>query len=226
MLGTYSIAKSAKQEKVERFVLISTDKAVNPTNVMGASKRMAEMVCQDLQEEKDTRFIIVRFGNVLGSSGSVIPQFKDQISKGGPLTVTHPDMTRYFMSVQEASQLVMQAGLMGKGGEIFVLDMGDSIKIVDLARNMIRLSGFDEEDIGIKYTGIRPGEKLFEEVLLNFEKTVSTSHKKLRVASSVKPDINYNKDLMEWIKTLLNKEEDLIKKELKLWVKEYKNNSS
>ena len=226
VLGTYTIAKSAKQEKVEKFVLISTDKAVNPTNVMGASKRMAEMVCQYLQEEKDTRFIIVRFGNVLGSSGSVIPQFKDQISKGGPLTVTHPDMTRYFMSVQEASQLVMQAGLMGKGGEIFVLDMGDSIKIVDLARNMIRLSGFDEKDIEIKYTGIRPGEKLFEEVLLNFEKTVSTSHKKLRVASSVKPDINYNKDLMEWIKTLLNKEEDLIKKELKLWVKEYKNNSS
>jgi FlaA1/EpsC-like NDP-sugar epimerase len=222
VLGTYILANTAQQKKIDKFVLVSTDKAVNPTNVMGASKRIAELICQNLQKVRGTSFIIVRFGNVLGSSGSVIPKFKDQISKGGPVTVTHPDMTRYFMSVQEASQLVMQASFMGKGGEIFVLDMGNPIKINNLALNMIRLSGLSDKEIKIEYSGVRPGEKLYEEVLLDLEKTIKTSHKKLRVASSVKPDKNYNKDILKWISTLFEKEESLIKKELKLWVKEYK----
>ena len=222
VLGTYILAKAAQKQKIERFVLVSTDKAVNPTNVMGASKRMAELVCQNFQTQKSTSFIIVRFGNVLGSSGSVIPKFKDQISYGGPITITHRDMTRYFMSIQEASQLVMQAGLMGKGGEIFVLDMGNPVKIIDLAKNMINLSGFNDKDIDIKFTGIRPGEKLYEEVLLDFEKTVQTSHNKLRITSSATPRKNYNTDLVKWIKALINKDENMIKKELKLWVKEYK----
>jgi FlaA1/EpsC-like NDP-sugar epimerase len=219
--GTYTLAKACKDVGIERFVLISTDKAVNPANVMGASKRLAEMVCQGLQEESGTRFVIVRFGNVLGSSGSVIPKFREQIAKGGPVTVTHPEITRYFMSIPEAAQLVMQAGLMGEGGEIFVLDMGKPVRIVDLARDMIQLSGLQPEDVEIIFTGLRPGEKLYEELLSDDERTLPTPHAKLRIAVARTADKAWVKALLEWIDSTSTYDESRIKRELKMWVEEY-----
>jgi FlaA1/EpsC-like NDP-sugar epimerase len=221
VLGTYILAKACRKARVDKFVLISTDKAVNPTNVMGATKRLAEMVCQGLQGNKGMHFVIVRFGNVLGSSGSVIPKFREQIKAGGPITVTHPKITRYFMSIPEATQLVMQAGLMGRGGEIFLLDMGEPVKIVDLAKDMIKLSGFDENEIKITFTGLRPGEKLFEELLSDDEASVPTPHPKLKIAKAKRFDQKSLPKLMKWINTLETLNEKNIKKELRSMLKEY-----
>lgn len=221
VLGTYTLASAAKKARVEKFVLVSTDKAVNPTNVMGATKRLAEMVCQGLQDKKGTRFVMVRFGNVLGSSGSVIPKFREQINAGGPITVTHPEITRYFMSIPEAAQLVMQAGLMGEGGEIFVLDMGEPVRIIDLAKDMIKLSGFSEDEIKIEFSGLRPGEKLYEELLADDEHTLPTPHEKLRIASARVVNQKWVNSLLKWIATALEKDEQLVKEELKTWVEEY-----
>lgn len=190
VLGTINLANLAVEFKTKKFVFVSTDKAVNPTNVMGATKRIAEIYVQALNNklekdnlEKRTKFITTRFGNVLGSNGSVIPRFREQIEKGGPVTVTHPDITRYFMTIPEACQLVIEAGSMGNGGEIFVFDMGKSVKIVDLAKKMIKLSGFEpNKDIEIKFTGLRPGEKLYEELLNDLENTLPTHHEKIMIA--------------------------------------------
>jgi FlaA1/EpsC-like NDP-sugar epimerase len=221
VIGTYTLAHSCKAAGVEKFVLISTDKAVNPTNVMGATKRLAEMVCQGMQDDVGTNFVIVRFGNVLGSSGSVIPKFREQIAKGGPVTITHPDITRYFMSIPEAAQLVMQAGLMGNGGEILVLDMGEPVKIANLAADMIKLSGLQLEDIKIEYVGLRPGEKLYEELLADDERTQVTPHEKLRIALARPVDQKWLDNLLLWINSVQNADEVEIKNDLKLWVEEY-----
>ena len=223
--GTSVLAHAAIQGGVEKFVLISTDKAVNPTNVMGASKRLAEMVCQSLQQEDGaqpgTRFVMVRFGNVLGSTGSVIPRFREQIANGGPITVTHPEITRYFMSIPEAVQLVLQAGLMGKGGEIFVLDMGEPVRIVDLARDMIRLSGFSENEIRIVYTGLRPGEKLYEELLAASESTLPTPHPKLRVAQAQRENAAWLNELGAWLESNAHTDAVAVKAQLARRVPEY-----
>lgn len=223
VLGTLRVAQAAKASGVERFVLISTDKAVNPTNVMGASKRLAELVCQSLQYEGGgTQFETVRFGNVLGSTGSVIPKFAEQIAVGGPVTVTHPEINRYFMSIPEAAQLVLQAASMGEGGEIFVMDMGEPVKIVDLARNMIRLSGYSEEEIRIEFTGLRPGEKLYEELLADAETTRETPHPKLRVARSRPVPSALIAELAAWLDQLgTSPSDEEVRAALRRWVPEY-----
>merc|ERR1712000_368548 len=183
--GTKTIVDLASEYNVEKFVFVSTDKAVNPTNIMGATKRIAEMYISCMQQQGKTKFITTRFGNVLGSDGSVIPLFRKQIEKGGPLTVTHKDITRYFMTIPEACQLVLEAAAMGNGGEIFVFDMGEPIKIFNLAKNMIILSGLRyPEDIDIKITGLRPGEKIYEELLADGENTKKTYHEKIMIAKS------------------------------------------
>ncbi len=189
VFGTYKTASAAGRNHVKKFVLISTDKAVNPTNIMGASKRMCEMIVQTLNHFYETDFVAVRFGNVLGSNGSVIPLFKKQIAAGGPVTVTHPDIIRYFMTIPEAVSLVLQAGAYAKGGEIFVLDMGEPVKIADLAKNMIRLSGYKlGEDIEIEYTGLRPGEKLYEELLMDEEGLQDTENKMIHIGKPIDMD--------------------------------------
>ena len=223
VLGTLRLARVAQAHNVGKFVLVSTDKAVNPTNVMGASKRLAEQVCQALQRDTGTRFVMVRFGNVLGSTGSVIPKFREQIARGGPVTVTHPEVQRYFMSIPEAAQLVLQAGWMGQGGEIFVMEMGEPVKILDLARDMIRMSGFSEEDIRIEFTGMRPGEKLYEELLADGETTQPTPHPKLRVArADDRPDAAWIETLERWITADAAPRSDAVKRELAQFVPEYR----
>lgn len=225
VLGTWLVGQHAIRVKAERFVLISTDKAVNPTNVMGATKRMAEMACEVLQKQSNntTCFQMVRFGNVLGSTGSVIPKFQEQIASGGPVTVTHPEITRYFMSIPEAAQLVLQAASMGHGGEIFVLDMGEPVKIVDLAKNMIRLSGFNEDDITIEFTGLRPGEKLYEELLADNENTLPTPHEKLRIARArpVRDSFEAFIDTLNQTQATTHQSDAQVRYALKQWVEEY-----
>jgi FlaA1/EpsC-like NDP-sugar epimerase len=222
VLSTVTLARAAQAAGTEKFVLVSTDKAVNPTNVMGASKRLAEMLVQALQAGSGTQFVIVRFGNVLGSTGSVIPRFREQIARGGPVTVTHPEIQRYFMSIPEAAQLVLQAALMGQGGEIFVLDMGEPVRIVDLAKQLIRLSGLAEGDIRIVYTGLRPGEKLYEELLADAEATLPTPHPKLRVAKGQVPiDRKLTDEVLDWLAAPGERGPDSVREQLKRWIPEY-----
>lgn len=225
-LGTLRVAEQALRHGSERFVLVSTDKAVSPTNVMGASKRLAEMICEALDVRSvetagRTRFEIVRFGNVLGSTGSVIPRFTEQIARGGPVTVTHPEIRRYFMSIAEAAQLVLQAAAMGRGGEIFVLDMGEPVRIVDLAKNMIRLSGYTEKQIEITFTGLRPGEKLYEELLADAEKTRRTGHAKLRIASSRSVAPEFLSEVRAWLVQSICIDDEQVRSALAGWVDEY-----
>ena len=218
--GTWVLARAAAAAKVEKFVLVSTDKAVNPTNVMGASKRLAEMVCQSLQNGA-TQFVIVRFGNVFGSAGSVIPRFREQIARGGPVTVTHPEITRYFMSSSEATQLLLQAGLMGRGGEVLVLDMGEPVRIVDLARDMIRLSGADPDHIRVVFTGLRPGEKLYEEPLASGETTLPTPHPKLRIAQALPGHREAVEQMVGWLERDRAAGDAEVRVWLKTWIPEY-----
>jgi FlaA1/EpsC-like NDP-sugar epimerase len=228
VIGTKIIMDLALEHNTEKFVMISTDKAVNPTNVMGASKRIAELYSMCLKNKGKTKFITTRFGNVLGSNGSVIPLFKRQIETGGPLRVTHQDITRYFMTIQEASQLVLEAGAMGKGGEIYVFDMGKSERIFDLAVKMIQLSGLKyPDDIDIEITGLRPGEKIYEELLANNENTVPTYHKKIMIANVSDIDVNLIQKKIDEL-CLINKNYNniLIVKKIKEIVPEYISNNS
>jgi FlaA1/EpsC-like NDP-sugar epimerase len=200
ILGTRCVGDLAGRYGAQAFVLISTDKAVRPTSVMGACKRVAELVIQNLNEKHRTRYVAVRFGNVIGSSGSVIPIFREQIRRGGPITVTHPDMTRYFMTIPEASQLVLQAGAMAAGGEIFVLDMGAPVRILDIARQTIMLSGLKpDEDIKIAFTGIRPGEKLFEELEVTGENMLKTRHPKIYIGNIHSLAATRVDEALEWL---------------------------
>ncbi len=226
--GTRLVMDLSLKYNAEKFVMVSTDKAVNPTNVMGATKRIAEMYATSIQNKGETKFITTRFGNVLGSNGSVIPLFKKQIEKGGPLTVTHKEITRYFMTIPEACQLVLEAGAMGKGGEIYVFDMGKSIKIFDLAQNMIQLSGLKyPEDIDIKITGLRPGEKIYEELLANDENTVQTYNDKIMIAKVRGFDLNsVQNEIIELCTISKSCNAIEIVKKIKSIVPEYKSQNS
>jgi FlaA1/EpsC-like NDP-sugar epimerase len=228
VLGTKVTAELAVEHNVEKFVLISTDKAVNPTNVMGASKRIAEIFTQSLGKQVKTKFITTRFGNVLGSNGSVIPRFKKQIEEGGPVTVTHPDITRYFMTIPEACQLVLEAGCMGKGGEIFVFDMGKQVRIADLAKKMIKLSGLTEgRDIQIVYTGLRPGEKLYEELLADTENTLPTHHPQILIGKVKEYAFDEIKQKIEKLITLFYGQDNIeIVSRMKELVPEFRSNNS
>lgn len=228
IIGTKNVADLAVTYGCEKFVMISTDKAVNPTNVMGCTKRMAEIYIQSLNKECKTAFVTTRFGNVLGSNGSVIPRFSKQIEEGGPVTVTHPEITRFFMTIPEACQLVLQAGALGKGGEIFVFDMGESVKIVDLAKNMIRLSGYEVgREIKIVYTGLRPGEKLYEEVLNKEEEILPTLYKRINRAKVREYDFNEVKKIFDYIEATLPYQNDFnLIRILKIVVPEFKSNNS
>jgi FlaA1/EpsC-like NDP-sugar epimerase len=225
VFGTKVIANLSSKYGVEKFVMVSTDKAVNPTNVMGATKRLAEMYVQGLNRHhsNNTRFIITRFGNVLGSNGSVIPLFKKQIESGGPITVTHPDIIRYFMTIPEACQLVLEAGTMGKGGEVYVFDMGEPVKIVDLAKKMIQLSGLVlERDIQIEFTGLRPGEKLFEELLHSNENAIPTYHNKIMIAKVIAEDFDTLSTALKQLETIVSRMDNIdIVIELKRLIPEY-----
>ena len=223
IFGTLNVARLADTYKVKRMVLISTDKAVNPTNIMGATKRAAEMIIQTINKNSETEFVAVRFGNVLGSNGSVIPLFKKQIAEGGPVTITHPDIIRYFMTIPEAVQLVLQAGAMAKGGEIFILDMGEPVKIVDLANNLIRLSGFEPGvDIKIEYSGLRPGEKLYEELLMSEEGLTKTANSKIFIGKPVEFDTKKVMHNLEMLKKIVDNEDvELIDSVMRAFVTTY-----
>ena len=223
VFGTLNVAECADKYSAERFVMISTDKAVNPTNIMGATKRIAEMIIQAFDKQSKTEFVAVRFGNVLGSNGSVIPLFKRQIEQGGPVTVTDPEIIRYFMTIPEAVQLVLQAGAMAEGGEIFVLDMGQPVKIYDLARNLIKLSGFEPDaDIQIEFTGLRPGEKLYEELLLAEEGIEATKNNKIFVAKPLHTDLAMLKREIECLKEVILTNADEAREYIKVIVPNYK----
>ena len=225
VFGTYNTARSAAEHGVKRFVMISTDKAVNPTNVMGASKRMCEMVVQTMQKCSDTEFVAVRFGNVLGSHGSVIPRFRKQIEQGGPVTVTHPDITRFFMTIPEAAQLVLQAASYAKGGEIFVLNMGKPVRIYDLARKMISLTGFRPDvDVKIVFTGLRPGEKLYEELLMNEEGLTKTAHSKIFIGKPIDVTEEELKEKLAKLEAVLHADVETVKNVMAEVVPTYKRN--
>lgn len=223
VFGTMNVAECADKYGAKRFVMISTDKAVNPTNIMGATKRIAEMFIQAMDKHSKTDFVAVRFGNVLGSNGSVIPLFKKQIEAGGPVTVTHPEIIRYFMTIPEAVQLVLQAGAMAEGGEIFVLDMGEPVKIYDLARNLIKLSGFEPDvDIKIEFTGLRPGEKLFEELLLAEEGIQATKNNKINVAQPLHSDLAILRREIECLREIIMTNAENARDYIKVIVPNYK----
>ena len=228
VVGTRTVADLAVKYNVGKFIMISTDKAVNPTNIMGTSKRIAELYTQALDNVSNTSFITTRFGNVLGSNGSAIPLFKKQIDQGGPVTVTHPEVTRFFMTIPEACQLVLEASAMGKGGEVFIFDMGKSIKIADVARNMIRLSGLEVgKDIEIKYTGLRPGEKLYEELLCTTENTLPTYHPKIMIAKVLSMDFDTVSNCINQFEKLIKNQNNLeIVKLMKKMVPEFKSQNS
>jgi FlaA1/EpsC-like NDP-sugar epimerase len=226
ILGTMNMVDLSVQFEVKKFVMISTDKAVNPTNVMGASKRIAEMYAQYKNSAK-TRFITTRFGNVLGSNGSVIPLFKKQIAQGGPVTLTHPDITRFFMTIPEACQLVLEAANMGEGGEIFVFDMGKSVKIIDLAKKMIQLSGLElGKDIEIKITGLRPGEKLYEELLADEESTLTTHHPKILIAKIRTVDEEKVSEINALVQHVKQTDNETLVRTMKAIVPEFISNNS
>lgn len=222
VFGTMNVASEANRSGVKRMVLISTDKAVRPTNIMGASKRICEMVIQTYNQRSKTEYVAVRFGNVLGSNGSVVPLFKQQIRKGGPVTVTHPDIIRYFMTIPEAVSLVLQAGAYAQGGEIFILDMGEPVKILDLAENMIRLSGLvPGEDIEIKFTGLRPGEKLYEELLIDDDNKKETANKRIFIGQPIKIDEAEFDEKMKELEKATFSEDENIRQVVKKLVPEY-----